>query len=110
MRAQEPPELPPMVARAVRVFAQGDVELGLDAGGGSRFRRIRRSGPTWCRIRGPRSEPWASPEPFWMEMAIMAGTLPCAMRLSRVAKRRGSGPSAPTIKGAGVPGTYCLGM
>ena len=32
-----------------------------------------------------------------------------AMRLSRAVKSRRSGPSAPTMNGASVPGTYCLG-
>ena len=39
----------------------------------------------------------------------MAGTRCSAMRLSRVVKSSGSGPSAPTMKGAAVPATYCFG-
>jgi hypothetical protein len=57
----------------------------------------------------PRSLPCASPPPLPMEMAIMVGSLWVAMRLSRTVKRRWSGPSAPMMKGARVPGTYCAG-
>src|SRR5580658_4619578 len=44
-----------------------------------------------------------------MEIAIIAGTRFRAFKLSRVVNKSGSGPSAPTINGAGVPGTYCAG-
>jgi hypothetical protein len=58
----------------------------------------------------PRWLPWASPLPFAIEIAIIGGTRFCAIRLSRAVKSSGSGPSAPTMNGAAVPGTYCCGM
>jgi hypothetical protein len=57
----------------------------------------------------PRWLPCASPLPLPMEMAIITGTRFCAIRLSSAVNSSGSGPSAPTMNGANVPGTYCLG-
>ena len=57
----------------------------------------------------PRSLPCASPLPLPIEMAIIAGTRFCAIRLSSAVNSSWSGPSAPTMNGAAVPGTYCFG-
>ena len=57
----------------------------------------------------PRSLPWASPLPLPMEMAIITGTRCWAIRLSSAVNNARSGPSAPTMNGAAVPGTYCFG-
>ena len=42
-------------------------------------------------------------------MPTITGMRFCAMRFSSVVKSRGSGPSAPMMKGADVPATYCAG-
>ena len=57
----------------------------------------------------PRWLPCASPLPLPMEMAIITGTRFCAIRLSSAVNSAWSGPSAPTMNGAAVPGTYCFG-
>jgi len=44
-----------------------------------------------------------------MEMAIITGTFFAAIRLSKAVNNCRSGPSAPTINGAAVSGTYCRG-
>src|ERR1700733_7445323 len=49
------------------------------------------------------------PLPLPMEIAIIAGTLCWAIKVSGTEKSSGSGPSAPTMNGATLPGTYCLG-
>ncbi len=48
-------------------------------------------------------------KPLPMEMEIITGTLCWAMRLSKDVNNKRSGPSAPTMNGAAVPGTYCRG-
>ena len=65
--------------------------------------------PDMVSYSRPRSLPWASPLPLPMEMAIITGTRCCAIRLSSAVNSARSGPSAPTMNGAAVPGTYCLG-
>ena len=57
----------------------------------------------------PRWLPCASPLPLPIEIATITGTRCWAIRLSSAVNSIGSGPSAPTINGAAVPGTYCLG-
>ena len=57
----------------------------------------------------PRWLPWASPLPLPIEMAIITGTRFWAMRLSSAVKSSLSGPSAPTMNGAAVPGDVLLG-
>ncbi len=57
----------------------------------------------------PRSLPCASPLPFAIEIATIMGTRCAAIRLSSAVNSGGKGPSVPTMKGATVPATYCLG-
>ena len=42
-------------------------------------------------------------------IATIAGTRFCAIKLSKAMNSALSGPSAPTMNGAAVPGTYCFG-
>jgi hypothetical protein len=63
--------------------------------------RIR---PDMVSYSSPRSLPWASPPPLPMEMAIITGTRLLAIRLSKAVNNARSVPSAPTMKGATVPG------
>ncbi len=57
----------------------------------------------------PRSLPCASPPPLAIEIATIGGTLCSAIKLSSAVNSMRSGPSAPTINGAGTPGAYCFG-
>jgi len=57
----------------------------------------------------PRSLPCASPLPLPIEMAIITGTFFSAIKLSKAVNKTWSGPSAQTMNGAAVPGTYCYG-
>jgi hypothetical protein len=59
----------------------------------------------------PRCEPCASPPPFWIMTATIAGTRFCAMRLSRMRGNTVSGspslgPSCVTMNDAAVPFLY----
>ena len=71
-------------------------------------RRTPRSVPTSCRIPGRAGCPARRRCRCRSRCAIIAGTRFCAIRLSSAVNSSGSGPSAPTMNGAAVPGTYCF--
>jgi len=82
------------------------VTLHLDSTRGRlRYRPTRRSGRTWCRTRGRARNLGVAP-PFWMEMAIMTGTLCATIKLSRAVKRARRGRRLQPMKEAAAPGTY----
>src|SRR6185437_4842928 len=108
MSAHEPPELPPIVARPAGSLVSFTPHF-LSTSGNTSFSINSAYTPLMVSYSRPRSLPWASPLPLPTEMAIIAGTLPSAIRLSNTVKSKLSGPSAPTINGALVPATYCFG-
>ena len=65
--------------------------------------------PDIVSYSNPRWLPCASPLPLPIEIPIITGTFFAAIRLSSTVNNTLSGPSAPTINGAAVPGTYCFG-
>ena len=100
--------LPPMVARASGSLLSFTLYC-FSTSGSTSFSTNSAYRPDMVSYSKPRSLPWASPLPLLMETAIITGTRCWAIRVSNAVNKRGSGPSAPTMNGATVPGTYCLG-
>src|ERR1700675_608399 len=99
LKAAEPPELPPMVARPSGSLVSFTLYC-FSTRGSTSFSTNSAYRPDIVSYSRPRSLPWASPLPLLMEMAIIAGTRFWAIRLSSAANNSGSGPSAPTINDA----------
>jgi hypothetical protein len=106
--AADPPELQPIVARDSGSLLSFTLYC-VSTSGSTSFSTNSAYKPDIVSYSSPRWLPCASPLPLPMEIPIIAGTFLSAMRLSSVVNSNGSGPSAPTMKGASVPGTYCLG-
>src|SRR5262249_29006024 len=105
---QEPPELPPIVARALG--SRESVTLhSFSTRGSTSVSTNSAYFPDIVSYSSPRWLPCASPLPLPIATAAIGGTRPLPNRLSSTVSSTGAGPSGPTISGAGVPGVYCLG-
>jgi hypothetical protein len=107
VKAAAAPELQPITARSLP--ARESVTPACASTAGSTSASMNSTNlPDIVSYSRPRSEPCASPPPFWIMTATIAGTRFCAMRLSRmrgntVSGSPSRGPSCVTISGAVVP-------
>ena len=105
--AHDPPELQPIVARPSGSFVSLTLH-SFSTSGSTSVSTNSAYRPDIVSYSSPRWLPCASPLPLPIEIAIIAGTRFCAMRLSSAVKSSLSGPSAPTMNGAAVPGDVLL--
>src|ERR1700682_2164082 len=82
IKAHEPPELPPIVARPSGSLVSFTLYC-FSTRGSTSFSTNSAYRPDIVSYSRPRSLPWASPLPLPMEMAIFTGTRSCATGLSR---------------------------
>ena len=107
--AHEPPELPPIVARPSGSLVSFTLH-SFSTSGSTSVSTNSAYLPDMVSYSSPRWLPWASPLPLRNRDGDHRRHLvfgdEVIERLEQIADRA---PSAPTMNGAAVPGTYCFG-